>query len=547
MLYLKLTEYLEDFHSWASVYSRPSHSRFTHMQRLSVCLLLLEGYICANTVLISLRSDEQCTVELGLVNFSTVSLVTGMCSMLVVLPVGGLVTLLFRLRKATNWKDSFTGQYKNRKLDIYSVEAISDNQLVDHSIYESYLSCHNLQPWTEKKWRTKCEREVLDWHSPSLVSIPYCELHSKNRGWGTQNCSCNGNIRPLDEDVKLSQCTIQSRHKAEHSCELEQQEFANCKAGLPSWFGSVAWALCLSLSLACVVIAGVLGIKFSTTKSLLWMHSLFFSLLCCVFVVQPTLILSGAIVVSLWYKERSDFYIGSEETEPVNGPLTHWRHNGSCMSDICLLSPYHHPQSPRTHFDRVLVARQRARYLRLARPPTPAELKGVRDKMRKETLIHKTLREAILYIVMLCLLLFITYGKCSNSQYQLNEAVRREFTRGSHSLFYAIKTHNDWWNWTVTTLLDGLYWETWYNRASNNNKASSVQGTSILIGQPILKKIEAENKRVCKVPSAFEGQVPECLPAYSLVADIGPAGRHRHCGHIACYDGAGNRVSLGRT
>ncbi|KAI1889028.1 hypothetical protein AGOR_G00174840 [Albula goreensis] len=50
-----------------------------------------------------------------------------------------------------------------------------------------------------------------------------------------------------------------------------------------------------------------------------------------------------------------------------------------------------------------------------------------------------------------------------------------------------------------------------------------------------------------QVPSSFEGQVPECLPAYSLVADIGPAGRHRHCGHIACYDGAGNRVSLGRT
>lgn len=46
----------------------------------------------------------------------------------------------------------------------------------------------------------------------------------------------------------------------------------------------------------------------------------------------------------------------------------------------------------------------------------------------------------------------------------------RTVSRNPSSPFHAIKTHDDWWNWTLTTLLDGLYWESWYNKASTNTK-----------------------------------------------------------------------------
>lgn len=58
LLHLKLSDYLADFHLWMSVYSRPSFSSFTHTQRLSVCLLLLLGYACVNTLLISQMDDQ---------------------------------------------------------------------------------------------------------------------------------------------------------------------------------------------------------------------------------------------------------------------------------------------------------------------------------------------------------------------------------------------------------------------------------------------------------------------------------------------------------
>ncbi|XP_036410976.1 polycystic kidney disease 1 like 1 [Megalops cyprinoides] len=476
LLYSKLTEYLEDFHLWASVYSRPSHSGFTHVQRLSVCLLLLEGYMCANTVVLS-RQDDQYTAELGLIDVSAVSLATGILSTLAVLPVGGLVSLLFRLSK----------------------------------------------------------RGVLAWCPPSRESVPYGEHHGKKAGRsdsdrgssGFEDGSYSNNSKLLGADFKQSQCDFQSSSTGEHGCVLEQQEFGSVT--LPSWCRCVAWGLCLSLSLSCAVLTAVLGTEFSTTKSLLWIHSLFFSLLCCAFVVQPALILIIAAVVSLWYRESCDFCSSSNETEPVGEKLKLWSQNGGSLSETYQHSPYHHVQHEYSHLDRVLAARQRARHLRLTRPPTRAELRSVRDQMRKEGLIRKTLREATFYIVMLCLLLSVTYGKSSKSQYQLNQAVRTEFTRHPRSAFQDIKTHEDWWNWASTTLLDGLYGDMWYNKVSARNK----------------------------VPSPFEGLLPACLPAYSPSnGDGGQSGSvtgsavtrmHRYCGHVACYGETGTRVSLGST
>ncbi|KAM4705089.1 polycystin-1-like protein 1 [Rhinophrynus dorsalis] len=63
LFYCKFTEYLEDFHIWSSVYSRPSHSCFTRFQRITVCIVLLLGYICMNIVLIHWKGEEKKSIK----------------------------------------------------------------------------------------------------------------------------------------------------------------------------------------------------------------------------------------------------------------------------------------------------------------------------------------------------------------------------------------------------------------------------------------------------------------------------------------------------
>ncbi|KAK5898420.1 hypothetical protein CgunFtcFv8_015840 [Champsocephalus gunnari] len=88
---------------------------------------------------------------------------------------------------------------------------------------------------------------------------------------------------------------------------------------------------------------------------------------------------------------------------------------------------------------------------------------------------------------MLLLMLCISYGGSFTDHYRLNEAVRKQFTRGHDNAFMSIQKHEDWWLWAQKNLLHSLY----------KNSSSTVQ-SHILIGEPILWREES---------SAFQRQV----------------------------------------
>lgn len=108
-------------------------------------------------------------------------------------------------------------------------------------------------------------------------------------------------------------------------------------------------------------------------------------------------------------------------------------------------------------YGQVLAARQRARYLRLVRPPNSTTLKSVRGQIKRRTLLHKTARsyclicldfhiwlltprtskllfclqrDLMLHLIMLSLILFVTYGKSDNDhKYPSNQAITKYFTK----------------------------------------------------------------------------------------------------------------------
>uniref|UniRef100_A0A3Q2DVD1 Polycystin 1 like 1, transient receptor potential channel interacting n=1 Tax=Cyprinodon variegatus TaxID=28743 RepID=A0A3Q2DVD1_CYPVA len=104
----------------------------------------------------------------------------------------------------------------------------------------------------------------------------------------------------------------------------------------------------------------------------------------------------------------------------------------------------------------LLRARQRARYLRLMHPPTQAELKKTRGKRRKDAQIQETLWDLFFCTIMLLLMVCIISGSSLNEHQSLNKAIKRRFIRNNYS-FTSIKTHEDWWRWTQSSLLDFLY------------------------------------------------------------------------------------------
>uniref|UniRef100_A0A3B3YBB8 Polycystic kidney disease 1a n=1 Tax=Poecilia mexicana TaxID=48701 RepID=A0A3B3YBB8_9TELE len=322
MLFLRFFDYLADFHMWLCVYSCPSPSSHTHTQRLSVCLLLLSGYACANTVIIS-HADDQRLFEVGVVDVSAVSFTTGLQSVMVVLPVAALISFLFRLTGNTR---SGSGIQRAKR---------------------------------EKTPQDDFQGRAL------LVALPFSLFLKK-------------------------------------------------------------------------------------TAVVLWIHSLCVSLLVCMFFIQPALVITITIrlLVSFWWSSYP-----SVQTQ--HGRM----YNQRCFPLWCSVSMF--------------LQLLRARHLRLARPPAPAELKKTCGKRRREAVIREMLRDFSSCTLMLLLMVCIISGSSVKEHQNLNKAVKRHFIRHNFTLS-SIKTHEDWWEWTQSSLLDYLY----------QNSSAKPEQPHVVIGEP---------------------------------------------------------------
>ncbi|XP_053269030.1 polycystic kidney disease 1 like 1 [Pleuronectes platessa] len=556
MLCFKLSDFLADFHIWMSVYRCPCPSLFTHTQRLSVCLLLLLGYACVNTLIIS-QMDDQLPMELGILDVSAVSVTTGLLSVVAVLPGTTMISFLFRLHEVKLTR-SGAQHAKGRKTE----NADSEDALpLNHSGF--HPSWSRVQRWMQETWRKKYQgtnlqplsTAMLENKEPenqpdvmvrkdddpaveSSVGLAIRKLSFIIKGEKDDRGTLGKEINLSSESNKF--CGIQKDVLS--VCMREEDQDKKRKVGRASrWCQSLAWTLCLLLSLSCLGLSAVLGMRFSSSKVLLWIHSLFFSLVSCIFFIQPAAILTVAVIVSCRYRNRTDFHSFSTIKE---FEIQLCSHSGANRSEEQFRPPAF-PQDTSSSLNKLLAARQRARYLRLVRPPAPAELRRSRGRRRRETLINDTLRDLFICVSMIALMLCVTYGSSFSHHYHLNKAVRKQFIRNADNDFMSIRTHEDWWRWTETSLLNLLY----------KNASTKTQQSHILMGEPILWKSEASSSFQEQVPrltfipgrlhSFFSRSGASTYP-HSIVM-VPTATAQQTCGGLGCYSGPSTTIGLGHT
>ncbi|KAM3593069.1 uncharacterized protein V6R79_005557 [Siganus canaliculatus] len=576
MLRLKMSDFLLDHHLWMSVRSCPCPHSFTHTQRLGVSLLLLLGYACVNSVLVSQADDHvsnqiscssvlreisitllihipplQLVCETGSIDLSAVSVTTGVLSVVVVLPAAVMISLLFRMREV---KLTRSGVQQDK-----AVKTEKDDLSVTDSVSDLHLSWSGIQRWTQESRRKKSQdsdlppastltaenkgtyfhtdmaiiKEDAQTAESSIIPALIAEQNYVDPAHeGKESHHFSGSDRfPGNQEACLAETTDGNQGKRKEGNRYQAAVSArsdsyvcghSVKRGMltsvSQWCHYVAWMLCLLLSVSCVLLSVVLGSRFSSCEVLLWTHSLFFSLISCIFLIQPAVIFGAAVIVSLWYSKRADFHSFCStrqfEKEAVE------QHKADCFSDWQLL-----------------VARGRARYLCFIRPPTLAELRKTRGRKRRETLLHNTLRDLFICCSSLLLMLFISCGSSLTDPYHLNKAVRKHFIRG-HDSFMSIQQHEDWWKWTRTSLIDLLY----------NNASASPERPHILIGEPALWKTEGQAADVTLVPDCLQLFLLRSRTSSHSQPTASPAQvmSPRTCGRLGCYEPS-TTLSLGHT
>nr|XP_012591425.2 polycystic kidney disease protein 1-like 1 [Microcebus murinus] len=480
LFYYKFTEYLEDFHVWLSVYSRPSSSRYLHTPRLAMTFALLCVYACL-AALVTAGGHEQLLLAVSAPGVALGPLGASLLCALLASPGAQLLSLLFRLSKeAPGPAPAGPG----RPAGAAQTEATRGP------------SSRRRTPGVQEP-PARPASAILSgdtWRKAASGDSAACAAPELGACGGT---AASGHS-----------CLCLPRSQAPSS---GLEGLTPPPAARLPWSDSAVLVVCGMASLACGLGTGFLGYRFGPAQCVQWLHLLSLSVVCCVFVTQPLMI--GLMALGFAWKRRDDnhFFAESlcEATRNLDVELEEHSQTYFPLSSSCAVP------GRAGEVEKVLAARQRARHLRWAHPPSMAQLKVTRERMRRESRRQAALRDISMHILMLLVLLCAIYGRFSQDEYPLNQAIRKEFTRNARNSLGGLRSVADWWDWSLTALLDGLYPGGASAASKPGTQPGALRGKCYLIGSSVIKQLKVSPSSLCKPPRAFSVLIKDSLPTCS--------------------------------
>lgn len=140
-------------------------------------------------------------------------------------------------------------------------------------------------------------------------------------------------------------------------------------------------------------------------------------------------------------------------------------------------------------------------------------------KENRELHIKTTLRELVIYIVFLVILCIVTFGMTSSTMYYYTKVMSELFLDGqfqdTKNTFRGMTTMHDFWRFAEGPLVDGLYWEKWYNgRNVSEDELGYIFYENKLLGVPRLRQLKVRNDS-CTVHEDFANEIKACYDAYA--------------------------------
>ncbi|XP_075686667.1 polycystin-1 isoform X2 [Rhinoderma darwinii] len=528
---------ISEKHVWLSMWDRPPRSRFTRVQRATCCALLIFLFLCANAVWYGVVGDnnhgDRAVSES--VPLSVDSVAVGLVTSVLVYPIYLILLYLFRrARSKTCIRPSLT------YFDQQSVEIDNYLDTVMESSFMAYTGNHGeaFSDHTKTEIPVEDTKSFIQWNMkddmlswPDLLSDPSImgntiqklERHRTSCNVGLdaschpseddsvvlglpQSLPCQflasdgassmslprdlGRISRTETDLlsdlsnpfgdktetimldKLNdkgQTLSGSARDVTRSVKSNRTVITNAfqrrRQMLPSWCTRVAHVLSCFLLLSCFAVSVWIGVGFTTSVGLMWLISGIFSFLCSFFVLEPLKVLLEAIyfalVVKRLYPEEEDTLVECPLVEHISERITK------------------------------------------VRPPQGFALFQAREEARKVKLLHKMLKNLMVYTLFLLVVLLTNYGDDSvnHRAYLLQRSVRQEM--GSHK-FMQIKRSDEFWAWASDVLLPFL----------NNNQQGSY---SSLLGSARLRQIRL--KKACDAHSLSSHGT--CSEEFDTSYDIG--------------------------
>ncbi|XP_051876950.1 polycystin-1 isoform X2 [Pristis pectinata] len=502
-------------HIWLSIWDRPPRSCFTRVQRVTCCLVLVHLCFCATAVwygVISHRSISDLPIS-ALVPLSGESVAAGIVSSIIIYPIYLILILLFR-KSRSRAAMSDSGPHESNVLEI--------DDYVDPSIAgSSFLTfADNLEEDYKEKLKTDVNAKslpnwpaynsVMNW--PDLLSdqsIIGSNIPKLRRGRGTRHLGIETQLSSDDEPLSLGY--EQARAKAlsasdEHliqrmsfagnnevstshdsgrvSLDVESHLISNLteiisgneelpteaailhktsdfghiirptqgigrlattrriafsdppqRCLFPFWCSYTAHTLCFLLFSVSITVSLWIGVSFTPRVALMWLISGIFSVLSSFFLLEPLKVLTEALYFSLVAKR-----VHPDEDDNL-------------------------VEKPRVE--------QISERIGKVRPPQGYGLLQAREEAKKVQILHRMLKNFIIYMLFLLVVLLINYGDSFRDAQSrlLHSSIRQGLVGVRKGVeFQKIKRSGELFKWMAEALLPYLY----------NNRSKTLLGCARL-------------------------------------------------------------------
>ncbi|XP_078096827.1 polycystin-1 [Mustelus asterias] len=507
-------------HIWLSIWDRPPRSCFTRVQRVTCCLVLIYLFFCAGAVWYGIVSDgRESNVPIStLVPVSGESVAAGIVSSIIIYPIYLIIILLFRkARSRVSMNDP--SQLESNVLEI-------DDYINSSTAGSSFLTfADNL----EEDYKEKLKSDVIakslpNWPAydsmanwPDLLndqSIIGSNIPKLRRGRGTRHLGIETQLSSDDEPLSLgfdqvrTKCfsasdehliqrvnfdgnhevstsydsgrvsldaeshlisnlteitdgskqpraeapilhmtsdgqVLRSSHGIARSATTRKIAFTDPpqQCLFPCWCSYTAHVLCFLLFLGCFAVSIWIGVNFTPRIALMWLISGIFSVLSSFFLLEPLKVLTEALYFAVVAKR-----VHPDEDDNL-------------------------VEKPRVE--------QISEKIGKVRPPQGYGLLQAKEEARKVQVLHRILKNFIIYMLFLLVVLLINYGDSfRDAQSRLLHSSIRQGLLGARNgvEFQQIRRSGELWKWMAEVLFPYLY----------NNRSST------LLGCPRIRQIRSK-------------------------------------------------------
>nr|CAB3264909.1 polycystin-2-like [Phallusia mammillata] len=141
----------------------------------------------------------------------------------------------------------------------------------------------------------------------------------------------------------------------------------------------------------------------------------------------------------------------------------------------------------------------------------------------RELYIRTTIRELIIYAFFIITLCILTFGMTSSKHFYYTKVMQELFLDApfpdTKNTFKGITTMHDFWRFAEGPLMDGLYWETWYNDKNvSDEELGYIYYENKLLGVPRVRQLKVRNGS-CEVHPDFQDEIQSCYDSYSTAKE----------------------------